>query len=109
MKKIIYAGTEVLTGDEIARALLRFGEVLAQVGSAETVEVPVRETDGSVGVASLLVGPSSQMVARDADDSLEELVDEATVSEMRERTRRLRPHADGAEEAPPRIDWQDDL
>ena len=38
---IVYAGEELMTGDEIAQALLKYSEALAEQGSASTVEIPI--------------------------------------------------------------------
>ena len=65
MKRVIYAGSEFVTGDDIAGALLGCGQALAEAGEAEAVTVPIRELDGSVGEVTVLIGPASQMVARD--------------------------------------------
>lgn len=93
MKRVIYAGSEFLTGDEIASALLRYSAALAEVGEAETVTIPAVEDDGSVGSVDLLVGPASQIVAIPAGRGTTELVDAGIVAELEARTRRLRPVA----------------
>jgi hypothetical protein len=63
VKKLMYAGTEILTGDDIAQALLALAGALAQTGDADTVEIPVLDADGSRTTALVLVGPASQIVA----------------------------------------------
>lgn len=93
---IVYAGTEFLTADAIALALVDYSQALARVGAAESVEVPVREADGSVRTAIFLVGPASQLVAKEtAPASGEELIDEGVVADLEARTRRLRPPTTG--------------
>ncbi len=92
MKLLIYAGGEYLTGDDIALALVDYSQALASVGTAESVEIPIREKDGSAGTAVFLVGPSSQIVAKSTHgDGQDELVDDAVVERLRARMRRLRP------------------
>ena len=65
MQMIMYAGEEFVTGDAIADALLAYGRALGQEERAEIVEIPVREDDGSTATAKFLIGPASQIVAKD--------------------------------------------
>jgi len=90
MKRISYAGSSVLTGDEIADALLCYAEALVNNDSAAAIEMPVRRHDGSVVTASLLIGPASQLVMLpEADDGAGELTDDELVRVLRIRTRGL--------------------
>ncbi|WP_374975072.1 hypothetical protein ACEYYH_14615 [Microbacterium trichothecenolyticum] len=109
MKRVSYAGSEFVTGDDIAAALLGCGQALAEAGEAEAVTVPTRERDGSVGEVTVLIGPASQMVARDAHDDNEELVDEAAIERMKSIQRRLHPIA-AVDPAPStEVDWEDEI
>jgi hypothetical protein len=96
MKLIIYAGEHYLTGDEIARALVEYGQALAEQGTAESVTVPIREPDGSDATAIFLVGPASQIVVKSVTSGQQELLDDDTVQEIRNRIRRLRPNSTDA-------------
>lgn len=93
MKLIRYAGAELVTGNDIARAVLEHSAALAEDDTAETLEIPVLAPDGSRRSASLLVGPASQIVAEDVDSEFDELVDEEAVTRLRARTRARRPVA----------------
>ena len=86
MDRIHYAGGELLTGSNIARALLAYAEALAQRDSAASIEIPVRHTDGTVGRASILIGPASQLISESETLGGEELVDDALVAELDRRT-----------------------
>lgn len=86
MDRIHYAGGELLTGSDIARSLLAYAEALAQRESAASVEIPVRHSDGTVGRASILIGPASQLVSESETLGGEELVDDALVAELDRRT-----------------------
>ncbi|MFF2488021.1 hypothetical protein ACFVSU_16570 [Microbacterium sp. NPDC058062] len=108
MKRVIYAGSEFVTGDDIAAALLGCGQALAEAGEAEAVTVPTRELDGSVGEVTVLIGPASQMVARDADSDDDELVDEVAVARLNSIQRRLRPVA-VIDLPPSHDDWDDEI
>jgi len=84
---IVYAGAELLTGDEIAFGVLRYCEALAGSVVAEIIEIPVQESDGSLGLATLLVGPSSQMVVKNVASDGDEVVDIDVMRRLSERTR----------------------
>jgi hypothetical protein len=90
VKLVIYAGEHYLTGDELAAALVDYGQALAETGTAESVTVPIREPDGSEGSAVFLVGPASQIVVKSVTSGQDELIDERTVNLIRSRIRRLR-------------------
>lgn len=109
MRRIIYAGTELVTGDEIAQTLLRLSEALARLGSAETVSIPILNADGSLGTASLLVGPSSQIVTLDAGDHLDELVDPTALGELRDRITSLVSSGSERDDSPDARDLLEDL
>ena len=89
MKRVIYAGSEFLTGDDIAIALLSCCRVLAEAGESEMVTIPARERAGSTTTVTVLIGPASQIVVMDAPWSGGELADPATVDRLREIERRL--------------------
>lgn len=106
VKTIVYAGAELLTGDDIAIGVLRYCEALAGSVVAEMIEVPVREADGSVSRVILLVGPTSQMVAKEAMSEWDELIDLDVMRRLGERTRAQRNFAGidthgAAEDGPP--------
>lgn len=94
MKIIVYAGAELLTGDDIAIGVLRYCEALAGSVVAEIIEIPVREADGTLGLATLLVGPSSQMVLKNVTSPWEDVVDLDVMRRLGERTRAQRIVAD---------------
>lgn len=87
----MYAGAELVTGDAIADAIMEYSAALADDATAETVDIPVIEKDGSRGVATILVGPASQIVARSIDTDGDELVDPEALERIRQRTFAHRP------------------
>lgn len=109
MKRIIYAGTEIVTGDEIARTLLRLSEALARSGWAETVTIPILNENGTRGSASVLVGPASQIVTFDTDTGFAEMLDPPAVAELRDRIRSLVSSGGEGDDSPSPRDWVDDL
>ena len=113
MKLVIYAGGEYLTGDEIAEALIDLSEALADDGSAETIDLPFIDRDGTRQTASFLVGPASQIVAKTISEESEELRDPDAVERIQARIRGL--HATAAAAGPDddddagAHDWTDSL
>lgn len=87
MQKIMYAGDEFLTGDQIADALLAYGRALGDDVRAEIVEIPVQEDDGSVVRAKFLIGPASQLVTKTVPTAGPELEDPDLVHRLQQLTR----------------------
>ncbi len=90
--RIHYAGGTGLTGDAIAHALMNLAVQLALNGSAAKVEIPVRNTNGSVGHTTFLIGPTSQIVAESEASAYDELYDDDLVVDMRRQATALEPH-----------------
>jgi hypothetical protein len=63
MKRIHYASGSMLTGDDIADALVRYAAALAVNAAAAEVRAPAILDNGDVGEALMLLGPASQMLA----------------------------------------------
>jgi hypothetical protein len=93
VKRVTYAGSEFVTGDDIASALLSCGRALAEAGEAEAVSVPSWEQDGTITGVVVLIGPASQMVVQDAHVDADELIDVTAVARLHAIERRLRPVA----------------
>lgn len=87
MQTIIYGGDTYLTGDDIADALLAYGRALGEEERAELVEIPVQEPDGAVVTAKFLIGPASQIVAKEVPGGGPELEDPELVDRLRTLTR----------------------
>lgn len=91
MKILIYAGAELMTGDDIADAVLEFCAALAEASAAETIEIPVVGDDGTIRGARLLLGPSSEIVAQQVETTWPELDDPQTLQLLATRTRAQHP------------------
>ncbi|MCS5714291.1 hypothetical protein NVV95_06950 [Herbiconiux sp. CPCC 205716] len=76
-------GDSVLTGTEIAEALLDLARALARAQSAQTIEIPTRLDDGAQGHSTLLLGPASQMVSDTEESPYDEIVDDELVQRLR--------------------------
>lgn len=90
MDRINYAGDSVLTGTEIARALLDYAQALAQFGASATVEFPTVDADGVVVNSEILVGPASQLISTTVDLGMSELTDADLVKRLTAEAQRLR-------------------
>ncbi|HEV7951425.1 MAG TPA: hypothetical protein VGP24_16810 [Glaciihabitans sp.] len=82
MKRIHYAGDSLLTGNDIADALVSYAQALARKNTSATVEVPVRVENGSIAVASVLIGPASQLTAIPEETDFDEISDPDLVAEL---------------------------
>ena len=100
MKVIHYGQDKLVTGDEIADALVRYAEFLAMAGLAATVDIPVLDADGNVVMASVLLGPASQIVALSEDTDASEVIDEELVADLAARTKKIGPAKATATESP---------
>ena len=108
MRRIVYAGGTLYTGDTIAEALLDYARALARNGTADTVFVPAHTGEGDPGSIELLIGPASQLVSEPVDLAGRELTDEALVDRLRSLTAALAPRRPEALPADD-LDFPDDL
>ncbi|MDY0910454.1 hypothetical protein [Microbacterium sp. CFBP9034] len=92
MDRIHYAGDSILTGTAIAHALIDYAQALAQVGASATVDVPIRNEDGSMGRSEILIGPASQLIASEEKSRFDEVRDEVLVKRMKNEAEQLRHH-----------------
>src|ERR1700712_4514515 len=90
MKAIFYAGGELLTGDDIADAVVHYAESLARKTTSAAVDIPTRLPDGTIAQVSLLLGPASQLVAiPQPGDAAEEVTDAPLVQRLNADAARL--------------------
>jgi hypothetical protein len=99
MQRISYAGSSVVTGTDIAQAVLSYAQALAVNDSSETISIPVLLPDGERGDASILIGPASQLIAEPATGDVDEITDETLVQRLTQRTQELGPAHPVAETA----------
>jgi len=86
MKTIHYAGDSILLNDELADAVVEYAAALARVGSSAELTVPVVIQDGSVGSASMLLGPASQLIATPTPEAKEAGADPELLVEITRQT-----------------------
>ena len=68
MKRVLYAGGECRTTDELAEQVVHFAAELANNGAAAEVDVPGILPDGTHGMIALVLGPASQLAVFPADE-----------------------------------------
>ena len=88
VKRILYAGGSVLTGDGIADAVLDYAAELANAGKAAKLDVPALDLEQRPERVSLVIGPSSQLMAEPVVVG-QEMEDETFTQQLRRRTRVL--------------------
>ncbi|WP_440708417.1 hypothetical protein [Herbiconiux sp. YIM B11900] len=89
MKTVSYVGLTFQTADAIADALLRLAAALGQNERAETVEIPVVESDGRLSSVQLVVGPASQFISQPVVSGFPDPVDDGVLEQLERRTRLL--------------------
>ena len=93
MKRISYAEDHLVTGDDIADAVMAYAQALAMKGRSDSIDVPAVDAGGSARFFSILVGPASQMFTSDvltADESRgDEITDARLVADLTARTAAL--------------------
>jgi hypothetical protein len=108
MMKLEYAGGEVLVSDEASRVLLRYAESLAMHNASDTVTLPVVTVEGVAGVAEILVGPASQLLALPSAET-HAIDDAAAIEEMRAKLTALLPSRAVASEPEDASQVSDDM
>jgi hypothetical protein len=109
MMRIHYAGGSELTGTTIADAVMDLAEEFGRSGTAGTVEIPVRQPDGSIGRCRLLIGPASQIAAESENSDYEEVTDPELVAALLRRAEALRPHTALNSESPDDLGWDPEV
>lgn len=85
MKRIFHAGGSVVTGSDLADAVMNYAERLSTRGQVEVVDIPVICDSGQVGRAQFLIGAASQLTSVTSPPSFRELVDIDITAGLRRR------------------------
>jgi len=91
MKRIHYASGSLLTGDDIADAVVRYAAALAENAAAAEVRAPAILDNGDVGEALMLLGPASQILAETETYDGAELHADGFVTDLDERMAAMGP------------------
>jgi hypothetical protein len=79
MMRIFHSGGSILTGTELAAALLNYSRALANRRQADVVDIPILNEDGSPAHAQVLIGYCSPLVGVSSSIDTPELTDPAEV------------------------------
>jgi hypothetical protein len=106
--KLYFAGGFVEVADDVAEVVMDYAHALADVGKSDLVKIPVTSGTGTRGVARLLIGPSSELMASPVDDKGIDLTDPPLLEELRGKIARLQPQRPVAGD-PHALEGSDDL
>ena len=86
MKRIFHPGGSVVTGSDLADAVLSYAEALSNRRRFDVVDIPVIREGGQPGRAQFLIGSASQLVSVTAAAADIELVELGTMEMLRRKT-----------------------
>jgi hypothetical protein len=84
------SGSTFDTGDAIAAAVLDYALALGELRRFDTVDLPMRRLDGSVGRAHLLLSPMSQISMESVESERPDVLDDDLVGRLRTAAELLR-------------------
>jgi hypothetical protein len=84
VKKVIYADSSQIVGDEVAAVMLEYAAALASSQAAEPVTFRAVGAEGAEEDASFLLGPASQIAVEEAEPG-DEPDNSAAIAFMRQR------------------------
>ena len=79
MKQIYYPGGSVVTGSQLADALMLYAEALCNRRQVDVVDIPVLGSRGELLRAQFLIGTATQLVSVGAEPLSPELVEPETL------------------------------
>lgn len=91
MRKLYYAGGSVIISDQVCKAILRYARALAKAETADLVILPAFTEDNRLGIAHILIGPSSQIMSVPTQEIDIDLGDARMVEILESRTQKLDP------------------
>ncbi|MDJ0348290.1 hypothetical protein [Cryobacterium sp. PH29-G1] len=78
MKHIFHPGGSVITGSDIADAVLLYAEALCNRRQVDVVDIPVMGENGNLLRAQFLIGAASQLMSVTAETPSPELIEPET-------------------------------
>ena len=85
MKHVTYAQKSLLVGDDVADLLLEYAALLANEGSADTVQVQAFGTDGGEVTATFMLSDGIDIMAETTTSPLPEPDNSEVLAYLRER------------------------
>jgi len=86
MKQLYYPGGSVVTGSDLADAIMLYAEALCNRRQVDVVDIPVIGAAGQLLRAQFLIGSASQLVSVTAESVLQELVEPETLDFLNRKT-----------------------
>jgi hypothetical protein len=90
MKLLSYSGESVVTTDAVGDAVVEYARALVAENSVDVVDIPVLE-DRAESVASLVLGPMTQLLVRPARAENVALRDQPAINQLRSKLAALAP------------------
>lgn len=87
--RLEYAGGGVLVSDALCHALLDYSAAVARGGGSEDLQIPVVTAEGLHGLAEVVIGPASQLLATPTDAPEVDLGDDDVVRDLLARSAAL--------------------
>jgi hypothetical protein len=100
MRILSYSGESVLTTNGVGEAVVDYVRALIAENSSDVIDIPVLLDDEEL-TASLVIGPSSQIMVAPSRDRDVALRDELTIARIRSRIAALGPRRAFPTEAGP--------
>ncbi|MFC5931053.1 hypothetical protein [Cryobacterium melibiosiphilum] len=85
MKRIFHPGGSVVTGSDLADAVLLYAEALSNRRQVDVVDIPVVGDSGELLRAQFLIGSASQLVSVTSESFAPELVEPETTDFLRRK------------------------
>jgi hypothetical protein len=91
MRIVSYAGEAVLTTNRVGDAVVDYARALIADNSTDVVDIPVLFENEEL-MASMVLGPATQLIVVPARDNEVQLRDEMTIARLRAKIAALGPH-----------------
>jgi hypothetical protein len=92
MRILSYSGESVVTTDGVGEAVVDYARALIADNSTDVIDIPILFESDEL-IASLVLGPASQLIVVPSHEVDVELKDEMTIARLRAKTSALGPHA----------------
>lgn len=89
MIRLHYSDGFMSTSEEIADAVMRYAQALAQRNASDMVTIPIVDETLEPAQSTLLIGPSSQLYTSPASGHTVDVRGEEAVADLNARTRQL--------------------
>jgi hypothetical protein len=85
MKRIFHPGGSVVTGDELADAVLHYADALSRRNQVDVVDFPVIDESGTLARVQILIGTPGGLTSLDAESSHPDIFEADTVDTFRHK------------------------